>query len=114
MPSARTVVDMQNQSIITESPLREARRSGSRLGRTTLLIAEAVANESLRGIDDPAEDCLARAARLSFVAQQLCAVHGVRVHVTGEVPRQPVARSRRRCRERRALDPIGAIPLPGV
>lgn len=91
MPFPPIVGGMQDQTIATESPLREARRSGSRLGRTTLLVAEALANEALRGIDDPAEDTLARAARLSFVAQQLCAVHGVRVHVTGEVPRQPVA-----------------------
>ncbi|MCA9577741.1 MAG: 1-acyl-sn-glycerol-3-phosphate acyltransferase [Sandaracinaceae bacterium] len=82
---------MQNTLVIPESPLREARRSSSRLGRTTLLIAEALANESLRSADALRGDSLARASRLSFVAQQLCAVHGVRVHVSGEVPKQAVA-----------------------
>ena len=82
---------MQNTHITPESTLREARRSSSRLGRTTLLIAEALANESLRGADALGRDSLARAARLSFVAQQLCAVHGVRVHVSGSVPKVPAA-----------------------
>jgi 1-acyl-sn-glycerol-3-phosphate acyltransferase len=83
--------NLQSTPWVPESPLREARRSGRRLGRTTLLIAEALANESLRGPEHVGGDSLARAARLRFVAQQLCAVHGVRVHVSGSVPVEPAA-----------------------
>jgi 1-acyl-sn-glycerol-3-phosphate acyltransferase len=80
---------MQTYEVPLESPQRAARRSGSRLGRTTLVLAEALATESLRGPHDHGGDSLARAARLTFMAQQLCAVHGVRVHVTGAMPRSP-------------------------
>ena len=48
--------------------LRAFRRTSACLGRTTFLVAEALANEALRGTEG-GSDALERAARLSFVAR---------------------------------------------
>ncbi|HJL19707.1 MAG TPA: lysophospholipid acyltransferase family protein [Sandaracinaceae bacterium LLY-WYZ-13_1] len=63
------------------------RRSGRRLGRAALFALETLG--AARDEDAPRDD-RARARRLSWIAENVCALHGIHVVCRGPVPNGPV------------------------